>query len=236
MSDATTARPMILTGRFLGSVSVSPNGWKRRDPVGWGVATKGGSLSVQAERADSASAGFNPLPDAQAQRLAVGRDRQGRRRRRSCVGRGPSQGGPHIEVVRKHSRTGRCTTSGAVTLPDNDAEDRPRRRVPRRFQPTPCGRFRGCSGGRRAGAAARCFCRRRGLPARPLFNAASTRQISARRRGASPSVAPSSRSRRGLVISARLIASICCRLPTRGRQAGPTARAGSTPSEYMFSE
>ena len=42
---------------------------------------------------------------------------------------------------------------------------------------------------------------------------ASTRQISARMRGASPSVASSRINRRGLVISARPIASICCSPP-----------------------
>lgn len=45
------------------------------------------------------------------------------------------------------------------------------------------------------------------------FNAASTAQISARMTGARPSVASSRISNRGLVISARPIASICCSPP-----------------------
>ncbi|KAG1395746.1 hypothetical protein G6F59_013940 [Rhizopus arrhizus] len=52
----------------------------------------------------------------------------------------------------------------------------------------------------------------------PAFSCASTRQISARTTGARPSVASSSTSRLGLVISARPSANICCSPPDNTRQ------------------
>ena len=78
---------------------------------------------------------------------------------------------------------------------------------------TPRGRARSGSGGPPAGSAPRRSCRSPAPPGPPPCSWARQRQISARISGARPSVASSRISRRGLVISARPIASICCSPP-----------------------
>src|SRR6266481_3188824 len=70
----------------------------------------------------------------------------------------------------------------------------------------------------------------------PALSRSTQRQISAVTSGASPSVASSRMSRRGFVISARPIASICCpppdsappRLRARAASSGKSSKTGST--------
>ncbi len=95
----------------------------------------------------------------------------------------------------------------------SDARAMCRRRAPRSRRARRRVRARGSCAGRRAAPGGRRTCRSRGSSGRRRFSSARQRQMSSRTSGARPSVASSRISRRGLVISARPIASICCSPP-----------------------